>query len=106
MVLKKSPKRYQMIWFTEQEETRLKSFVSETVAAEVAMNSACTEIVNMVLENDDLRRLAKRRLDEKFSKELINELSCKWCGFRAGNLKGAAIHAESCKKRPLEVLVR
>lgn len=64
-----------MIWFTAEEDIRLQRFVMEDLKAEVAMNTACTEIVNMVMEDDGLRKKAAGRIDKKLGKELLIEPS-------------------------------
>lgn len=104
MVLKKSPKRWQTIWFTEEEEIRLKSFVSHDIKTEIALNSTCSEAVNMVLEDDNLRQRLVGRIDDKV-KQSWEPLLCAWCNFASKTKKGAEIHMANCKKRPLEVLI-
>jgi hypothetical protein len=93
-----------MVWFTAEEDIRLQRFVMEDLKAEVAMNTVCAEIVNMVLENENLRKQLTERIDGKV-KQSWHNLICAWCGFSSKNVKGAEIHSEICRKRPLEVLI-
>jgi len=95
-----------MIWFEEREEARLKDFVANDLKAEIALNSVCAEIVNMVLESDELRRIAQNRIDSKSVQKTVGSSTlCVYCGLQVtGWYKD--IHEASCDKRPLLVITR